>query len=68
MIVEGKIYSDCLFPEFIEGINEIMSSKQFHYSKEGIQNLMKKVRELPITTDKLIEYSRELEEWLINSI
>merc|ERR1711988_1944532 len=39
MIVEGRCFSDCLVPPYIDAINEILGSGQISYDVGGIKAL-----------------------------
>jgi len=39
IIIDGILYSDCLYSSFIEKINELIKSKKYHYSHEGFTKL-----------------------------
>lgn len=62
-VLKGKIYSDCLWPEFIELLNEELH--EFQYSKSGIHEFIKRVRMRDMRWD---EQLLEMEEWLISNV
>ena len=38
-ITAGKVYSDCLIPQFIDELNDILTSGTITYDQSGIVNL-----------------------------
>jgi len=65
IIQEGKAYSDCLFPEFIESMNQILNSGKFSYDAKGIKEFC---QELGEKNPKQAEYVNQLESWLHKKI
>ena len=65
MIKEGKAYSDCLFPEFIESMNQTLNSGKFSYDTKGIKLFC---QELGEKNPKQEEYVSQMESWLIKKI
>ena len=53
-IKSGKVFSDCLVPEFIDIINEVLQEGiwGFEYSKSGFEKMMEEVERELITRDK----------------
>jgi len=39
VITQAKVFSDCLMPVFIEGLNEVLNTGEIKYDSEGINNL-----------------------------
>ena len=44
VIVDGKVFSDCLVPSYIEAINQIIATKSITYDVAGIKNLCDQLR------------------------
>lgn len=44
MIISGKIYSDCLFADFITQMNELLNSKKYPYSGYGVKRFCQDLR------------------------
>lgn len=74
MIVEGRCFSDCLVPPYIEAINEILATKEISYDVKGIKNMCNKLRDMfsDDTANEmnamLRKYTDELEAWLSSEI
>jgi len=62
-VIRGKFYSDCLWPEFIDLLNDEL--KDFQYSKDGIQYFIKQVRLRDMKWDDQL---LDLESWLISNV
>jgi hypothetical protein len=43
-IAQGKVYSDCLLPQFIDELNEILGSGEINYDISGISDLGNRLR------------------------
>lgn len=59
------MYSDCLFPEFIESVNSVLNAGKFSYDKEGIKAF---AEELRAKNPKHEEFVNQLEAWIVRSI
>ena len=44
IITQVKIFSDSLFPDFIDKCNEIFQYNKFEYSIDGIQEFERKIK------------------------
>ena len=44
MIVSGKVYSDCLYVEFITKLNDLINSGKYSYHVKGMSELCKDLR------------------------
>jgi glutamyl/glutaminyl-tRNA synthetase len=64
LIVKGKAYSDCLFPDFIEAINENINSKTIHYDRNGVKALEAFLTEMFKNKPEYIKFSQELCSWM----
>jgi len=67
-IKEGKVFSDCLFPEFIENINTLLNSGIFSYDSKGINSLSVALSDTYKGNQQLCGFIKELEQWLLKSI
>ena len=67
-ITDGRIFSDCLNPDFIEKMNLILKSKAIEYSVEGIKKFGNLLRNDVGNDSVLIGYVDEVEDWLVKSI
>lgn len=47
-IVQGKLYSDCLFVEYIDGINLILAQCKIPYNRVGLKELLRRIRLLSL--------------------
>ena len=70
VIVAGACYSDCLVPQFIDEINNIINTKTITYDQNGMRDLCTKLRFTfkDDENDALLQYANELEEWLVKEI
>ena len=68
-IIDGRCYSDCLVPAFIDELNDILKSGQLTYDESGIQKLgdrlVTKFESNEVIIDKFIP---ELVGWLKSAI
>lgn len=39
IIVDGQVFSDCLIPQFIDELNQIVKSKRITYDENGIREV-----------------------------
>lgn len=62
------MYSDCLYPEFIEHLNILINKGEFHYNRQGIKKLCDEMRNDLHSNEKYEEFSSQIEQWLIKSI
>jgi len=67
-IVDGKVYSDSLYPDFIDSMNKLIQSKQFDYDEKGIIELCSALRDIHKTNENLVNYTKDLQKWLLESI
>lgn len=70
-IVDGRIFSDCLVPLFIDALNEKIASGQYSYDVEGVTALCNGVAEdfADVNYEQVREvYIPQLREWLAESI
>ena len=63
-IVDGKVFSDCLFPEYIDTINEYILKLQINYDEQGIEKLGEALNEKFNENQMYLGYTKELETWL----
>ena len=72
VIVEGKVFSDCLIPGFIDELNKELASGVIPYSTAGIDELCSKVSETLKGEDSMqtvvSDYIPQVNEWLKNQI
>ena len=73
MIVEGRCFSDCLVPPYIDAINEILGTGQISYDVNGIKTLCNRLKaefndEGEQDTMLRESYTPELEAWLCEQI
>ena len=64
LIVQGKAYSDCLFPDFIEAINELINSKKINYDRRGVKTLENLLVEKFKNKPEFTKFSQELGLWM----
>ena len=62
------MFSDCLFPEFIESMNTILNSDKIIYDEAGMKKFAEKLRQIHSTNETLLAYIDELEAWLLKAI
>jgi len=64
LIVGGKVFSDCLFPEFIDNLNDIIQSETIYYDEDGMKllcdTLAIRVGDNPVQQG----YIDDLKKWL----
>lgn len=65
MIKQSKVYSDCLFPEFIDSMNNLLNSGEYSYDAEGIKRFCE---DLAKTNPKQEEFANQLQVWLRKNI
>ena len=65
MIKESKVYSDCLFPDYIESMNNTLNSGEFSYDSAGIKKFCQVLSE---KNPKHSDFTRQMEEWLLKKI
>ena len=64
MIVAGKVFSDCLFPEFIDNLNDILQSETIYYDEDGMQLLCDTLAIRTGDNPTLQGYIEDLKKWL----
>jgi len=63
------VYSDCLLPQFIDDMNEILASGEISYDVEGIRDLGSRLREIYFENDTVVnKFIPDLEKWMIEAI
>lgn len=65
MIKQSKVYSDCLFPEFIDSMNTLLNSGQYSYDSNGIKQFCE---DLAKNNPKQVEFANQLQVWLKKNI
>ena len=65
VITEGKCFSDCLVPNYIDGVNEILGSGEVTYDVDGIKKMCSDLHVKFEGDDTLKGYTEDLENWLI---
>jgi len=58
------VFSDCLYPDFIDKLNEIIQSKTITYDDNGVEKLCQALREDFKENSIFLGYVRDLQEWL----
>jgi hypothetical protein len=67
-VVGGKVYSDCLVPEFIDAMNFELGSKSYEYSVKGLSLLCEILGDKFADNEQVQGWIPELKEWLISEI
>ncbi len=58
------MFSDCLYPEFIDKINEIIQSKSLTYDDNGVDTMCRTLQDSFINNDVIKGYIQNLRNWL----
>ena len=64
MITNGRVYSDCLYPDFIDFVNKLLAEGGFRYNSEGKTAFCHKLRE-KFTEEPISGYVDDLEKWIL---
>ena len=64
VIVDGKIYSDCLHPDFIDEANNIIQNDKLTYDDKGVKEMCRKLREKYSSNVAYEGYIDNIEVWL----
>ena len=43
--MDGKCFSDCLYPQFIDSLNQTLTSQKHNYDFDGIRAIAQALRE-----------------------
>ena len=63
-IVSGKVYSDCLFADYITHLNKLLESGNYLYDVQGIQQICADLSRQFADNADLVNYTAQFEEWL----
>ncbi|KAL4492019.1 hypothetical protein ABPG72_008440 [Tetrahymena utriculariae] len=63
-----KVWSDCLYADYITRINQLFSEHQFTYDQSGMQQVCHLLKLEFFSNPDLIKFTEQLEEWLKRSI
>lgn len=67
VIKDGKVFSDCLYPDFIDTLNGAFKL-QFMYDENGIGNLCNFLRNEYEGNETYKVFINDIENWLKNAI
>ena len=66
--MDGRIFSDVLYPDFIDEMNEILKKQKIEYNVDGMRKFAKLLRSKVEHDDILLGFTNELESWLVKAI
>jgi len=64
LIISGKVFSDCLFPDFIDNLNDIIQSGTIHYDEEGMHKLCDALALRVGDNPTQLKFIDDLKKWL----
>eukprot|EP01017_Pseudomicrothorax_dubius_P034389 TRINITY_DN4706_c0_g1_i2.p1 TRINITY_DN4706_c0_g1~~TRINITY_DN4706_c0_g1_i2.p1 ORF type:complete len:104 (+),score=17.23 TRINITY_DN4706_c0_g1_i2:66-377(+) len=62
-IVDAKVYSDCLFPDFISKMNEILQGGTITYDKQGIDKLREELIVAHLNHAQVVPMIEQFSTW-----
>ncbi len=68
IIVDAKVYSDCLFPDFIDSMNNTLINNKIRYDEHGMSEFCQSLREKHKENENFVKFANDIESWLRRAI